>query len=152
MTANDIAKIAAHAPNSPFNIKKHEAVIQNVSWGFFEWGEADLIALTKAGYLIEGEIKVTKSDFLIDSKKKKWAGECGDLWKKDIKQFYYIVPVELVEFALQNTEHGVVSAEVTNKSSYKITVHRQGKFNRGRKLFLEERNKLLRLGCFRAWK
>ena len=90
--------------------------------------------------------------FLIDSKKKKWAGECGDLWKKDIKQFYYIVPVELVEFALQNTEHGVVSAEVTNKSSYKITVHRQGKFNRGRKLFLEERNKLLRLGCFRAWK
>ena len=50
-----------------FGIRKNLIVIPNVSYGFLLWGEADLIAVTKSGYAIEGEIKASLSDLKADA-------------------------------------------------------------------------------------
>ena len=42
--------------------KGHEIVVPNVSWSWLLW-EADLISITKAGYMNEYEIKISKQDF-----------------------------------------------------------------------------------------
>jgi hypothetical protein len=152
LSARQIAMAVAHSGHTPFLLRKNEAVVENVSWGLFSWGEADLIAMTKAGYLIEGEIKISKTDFLKDSSKKKFTENHIEKWKRDIKRFFYIVPDHLREFALANTEHGVISVSITEKAAYKVKIEREGKYNIGRKLFIEERMQLMRLGCFRAWR
>lgn len=153
LTAKQIARAVTSKTNSPFCLKKNDVVVENVSYGMFGWGEADLIALSRAGYLTEGEIKISRADFLNDKKKAKWKdNEAGKEWKKDIKQFYYIVPEELKDFALENTEHGIIGVSVTKTSDWSVLLHRPGCFNHSRKLFIEERMKLMRLGCFRAWR
>lgn len=50
--------------------KGHDVVIPNVSWSWLYW-EADLISVTKAGYMYEFEIKITRSDFEADFRKRK---------------------------------------------------------------------------------
>ena len=43
--------------------------VPNVSWGYFKSHEADLLRISKQGYLTEYEIKRSWSDFLADFKK-----------------------------------------------------------------------------------
>lgn len=135
---------------SPFNIRANCVVCTNVSWGMFGWGEADLIALTKSGYLIEGEVKLTKEDFLRDKHKKKF-NSLSDSWKKDIKKLYYIVPDYLLTFALENTIHSVISVD-TQCNGFRVKVENRGGCNISRKLFIEEKLKLARLASMRYWK
>ena len=47
-------------------VKQHHQMSPNVY--LFDW-EADLLSLTKAGYIHEYEIKISRSDFMADSKK-----------------------------------------------------------------------------------
>lgn len=149
LTAKQVAMAVVHS-RSIFNLRTNDCVVANVSWGLFSWGEADLIALTKSGYLIEGEIKLTKSDFLADKDKKKWKE--GSEWPKDIKRFFYIVPDYLADFALENTDHGVISVSISETGTYSSKVKRDSKYNKGRKFFIEEKMQLMRLGAMRAWK
>lgn len=151
LTAKRIAFIVTHT-NSPFSIKKNDAVIENVSWGMFEWGEADLLALTKSGYMIEGEIKISEGDILADLKKNKWMSDYQQKWLKDIKNFYYIVPENLVEFCINKTSRAVIAVSYSEKGTIKSRIARQTQHVGGRKLYLEEKVKLLRLGCFRVWR
>jgi hypothetical protein len=148
--SSSIANAVVKNKGNPFNLRINECVIQNVSWGLFSWGEADLIALTKSGYLIEGEIKISKQDFLKD--KDKWKWDINSSWSKDIKRFFYIVPIHLKDFAMENTDRGVISVSHTETGIYKIKIERDDKCNVGRKLFIEEKMQLLRLGSMRAWR
>ena len=50
------------------NRKGHQSIIPNIY--VYSW-ESDMISITKAGYLHEYEIKITKSDFKADMKKQK---------------------------------------------------------------------------------
>ena len=61
-------------------------VVPNVSWGFFSEHEADLVVVTKAGYLTEVEIKRSWTDFLADFKKRFYHAD------PRIAKFYYAVP------------------------------------------------------------
>ena len=45
-------------------------ILPNISWSYLRW-EADLISVTKSGFLHEYEIKISLSDFKNDFKKKK---------------------------------------------------------------------------------
>ena len=66
-------------------------VVPNVSWGFFSEHEADLVVVTKAGYLTEVEIKRSWTDFLADFKKRFYHAD------PRIAKFYYAVPECMLE-------------------------------------------------------
>jgi len=83
----------------------HQYILPNV---MMDWGEADLISVTKAGYLQEWEIKVSKSDFRADFKKGKHRSLCisqHDWLAQDVREpggrctpscFWYAIPDGLV--------------------------------------------------------
>ena len=150
MTAKQILFHLISRSSSPFFLRANACVVPNVSWGLFSWGEADLIALSKSGYLTEGEIKVSKADFLKDKDKKKFVDpKMFKAWQKDIKNFYYIVPEELVDFALANTGHGVISV---SKKGKVVRVRNSIPSKTAKKLPDAHSFNLLRLCCFRFWK
>ena len=66
-------------------------VVPNVSWGFFAEHEADLVVVTKAGYLVEVEIKRSWTDFVADFRKRYYHAD------PRIARFYYAVPENMLE-------------------------------------------------------
>ncbi len=72
MTAHDIQAAVARMffPCRDKSAYFNNLLIPNVSWAFFARREADLIVITKKGYLDEIEIKVHASDIKADHKKK----------------------------------------------------------------------------------
>ena len=76
--------------------------LTRVSHGFFRWGEADVISISKSGYITEYEIKMSIADLKKDREKEKWKNE--PLWwdknypgnfnsfLEKIKFYYVVVP------------------------------------------------------------
>lgn len=58
---------------------------------YFAGGEMDLLVVSKAGYLIEVEIKLSRSDWKADAAKSKWSMP----ERRFVSRFYYAVPPEL---------------------------------------------------------
>ena len=87
LTIEQIEAILVAYPHSPFYIRQHIG-IPNVSWGFLNH-EADLLVITKAGYLTEIEIKRTWEDFKADFRK----DHTHDAPK--LSHFYYAVPKKI---------------------------------------------------------
>lgn len=78
-------------------------MVPNVSWSWFHW-ETDLIAITKARYVHEYEIKVTHADFKSDFKKRKHYS-LKDAYLKQIHKnrlrhmpnyFWYVAPLKAI--------------------------------------------------------
>jgi len=73
--------------------KGHSYIIPNIYLGY---EESDLISVTKAGYINEYEIKLTRSDFRADFKKHK-----HNRLKNNLKQwrscFWFVAPVGLIK-------------------------------------------------------
>lgn len=137
-----------------FNIRTN-LVVPNVSWGFLNH-EADLLVMSKSGYLTEIEIKRSLSDLKADFKKK------HDHSDERIKTFYYCVPLSL----LQNTidlcvgHDRWVNGIITYTEDAKCKINRVDLHKLGvnyptskypRKLFLEEQFQIARLGSMRVW-
>jgi hypothetical protein len=140
-----------------FNIRSN-IVVPNISWGFLNH-EADMIVMSKSGYLTEIEIKRSLSDLKADFKKEH---DHSDI---RIKYFYYCVPESLLQNAIDLCmEHTrIVSGIITYSENSKITFHPIPYHNVGtgfsqrqmqphRALFLEEQLQIARLGCMRIWK
>lgn len=85
-------------PNASFGMVRW--LPGNTERGFDELHECDILKVTPAGYATEFEIKVSKSDFLADKKKK----HSHD--SNFIKELYYAVPYEMLEFAKENLPEG----------------------------------------------
>ncbi len=133
-------------------------IIPNVRHGFLKY-EADLIVMTKSGYLSEVEIKISKSDFDNDFKKKHSHGS------KKIKYFYYAFPKDLMEkynLIEEVPNHaGVISVDRRRLRTLKINpfhknhsgceIEKKPKLLYNYKLSLEEQYKLARLGAIRVW-
>lgn len=139
--------------------------IPNVSWGFFNTHEADLIQVTKSGYMTEYEIKRSYSDFLADFKKH------TNHFENKVLRLYYVVPESIgdkcLEF-LKNHEWvspygniigkvpcGLITYNESGFMNYRLYATDLNKFT-GRnmneyKIFLEEKFKLASLGCMRFW-
>lgn len=153
MRAKDIQWHLATRKSSPFYLRTHLCVVPNVSWGLIDH-EADLLAMSKTGYLTEVEIKVSFADWKADLAKRKWksAKWSGKYQSGMIKRFYYAAPAAL---AVRHAEleipdfAGVVSVSDLGiatiiKPAKNITGHR--------KLSLLETHKLLRLAAIKAWR
>ena len=89
LTLEQIEYLLVGFADSPFYIRKN-IVVPNCNWGFLNH-EADLLVLSKAGYLTEVEIKRTWSDFKADFDKK------HDHYDKKLSHFYYAVPLSIGE-------------------------------------------------------
>ena len=134
---------------------RQNIVVPNVSFGivryfeengqrkFDELHECDIIKVTLSGYATEYEIKVSKSDFRADLKKKHKHDS------KFIKQLYYVVPEELLEFAKQYIPEYAGLAYVTDGTViyYKQAPIRKDCF----KWTEKELFKLTRLGSMRIF-
>jgi len=89
MTIEQIESLLVAYPDSPFYCRQH-LVIPNVDWGFLNH-EADLLIVSKAGYLTEVEIKRTWADFKADFKKK------HTHYDSKLSHFYYAVPEKIAQ-------------------------------------------------------
>jgi len=58
---------------------------------YFAGGEMDLLVVTRSGYLVEVEIKLSRADWKADLAKEKWTMPERRL----VSRFYYAVPPEL---------------------------------------------------------
>lgn len=85
--------------------------------------ESDIISVTKTGYLVEYEVKISRADFLADRRKSKWQTYLYQ-YDKAPKHFYYLMPQgtalidELPSFAglIEFTEeNGVYNFETVHK-------------------------------------
>lgn len=74
MKTNEIARRVRRLFN-------HEYQLENI---FMYFWESDYFGLTKAGYAVEVEIKVSRSDFLADARNKKKKFKTIDLGHKDL--------------------------------------------------------------------
>lgn len=73
-----------------FGIREN-IIVPNVSWGFFKTHEADMIVISKSGYMTEVEIKRSYADFLADFKK------TTNHFEGKVDKLYYCVPASIYE-------------------------------------------------------
>lgn len=90
MTEHRIQKIIANFAIA----KSHTGIVPNC--GVFGW-EADLISINANGYACEYEIKISRSDFLSDAKKRKhrWIVKSREQYPGP-SYFYYVIIAGLV--------------------------------------------------------
>lgn len=89
------------------------------------WWECDVFSVTKAGYWVEYEIKVSRADFLADARKSKWGPWVGqkdqrqNVGKHDLlaqgsatgpSRFFFVFPAGLIPVADVPTWAGIVEA------------------------------------------
>ncbi len=136
-----------------FDIRKN-IIVPNVSWGLLNH-EADLLILSKSGYLTEVEIKRSWTDFLADFKK-------GHGHKdKKIMYRYYAVPKSIHQKCADKLREadpyrswGLITYDDTYGDCYvniEYVPSNHGYHSADKKLYLEEQLQLARLGALRIW-
>lgn len=75
---------------------RQNIIVPNVSWGIAGLHECDILSLSPSGYATEIEIKVSKSDLLMD--RHKMHGHIHN----HIKYLFFAVPLHLQAVALEN--------------------------------------------------
>lgn len=140
--------------------------IPNLSWGYFKSHEADLIKITKDGYMTEYEIKRSWEDFLADFKK------TGTHFEGKVSRLYYVVPESIhekcwnfiINHEFPTPYNGKYSKEYPVGlmyysepgyiRTYKSAPH-LARFTNSNdcdyKLYLEEQIAIMRLGLLRLW-
>lgn len=135
-----------------FNIRQN-TIVPNVHWGLESMHECDIMVVTPAGYCTEIEIKVSKKDIIAENKKKH---HHIDRLNR-VKNFYFAVPKELAEFALERipSHAGLL---VATKGNIAGTIRARLMCKRpcvadsnARKLTKEEHAQVVRLGAMRIW-
>lgn len=126
--------------------KGAEAVISKTNFLRYE---ADILSVTKSHYLTEVELKVSKSDFMADFKKRH--GHSSKL----TKYLYYSVTTDLVELAKEKLKPSVGIIEVYRDPRYhtiiRCKVIREPEIRSNKPLTDKQIIDLYRLGCYKEW-
>ena len=133
--------------NSGFFNKRQNIFVPNVSWGLLNH-EADLVIMTKSGYLTEIEIKRSWEDFKADFKKD------HEHYDERVYNFYYCVPESILGKVLEFLKErfgDALPAVIAYNDKGNITYNKGYAGMGGRKLFIEEQLTIARLGCMRIW-
>lgn len=150
---------------------RQDIVVPNLSWSLLDY-ESDLVIVNKTGYMTEIEIKRSYTDFVADFKKRHHHDS------ELVCSFYYCVPKSIEEKVkaflinykaehddfdlpaiLTYEEDGTIERTIDKNKPYKVgnatyyhyfgqTYNKYGK----RKLFLEEKLIVARMGQLRYWK
>lgn len=142
-------KVAEAVVCGIFPIPRHICVA-NVSWSLLPY-EADLLALTASGYMVEVEVKVSLSDLKRDAAKRKWESRA---FRELVSRFYYAMPAALwAKPAAQEAVRPGAGAIVVEHTQHGIRarVVREADRTGARALNERERFALARVGTFRAW-
>jgi len=129
-------------------------------------GIADLVVITKAGYLTEIEIKISASDWRADLAKDKWRARghyvngvytpagSGEIVRPTVSRFFYAVPADLVARAPENLPagSGILAVHQRNRSWGYVEVVRPAVRTKARKLAQNEVNELLSCFYLRWWR
>lgn len=137
-----------------FNFRQN-LIVPNVSWGLYinrtVLHECDLLILTKSNYLWEVEIKVSKSDLIVDKKKIHGHRNCN------IKRFYFAIPEYLgncIEHIPERAGIIIVREDVRLVQGMTVNACRQirdPKIEKGYRLTGQEKLKVAMLGAMRIW-
>ncbi len=141
--------------------------VPNVSWGYFKSHEADLVKISKQGYMTEYEIKRSYSDFLADFKKD------GTHFEGKVAHLYYVVPESIKdkcwEFLMQHQFSepylrgrynllppvGLMFYSENGRMSRPFIAPHLARFTNSNdcdyRLYLEEQIAIMRLGLLRLW-
>lgn len=125
-------------------------IVPNVSYGWGLAHEADLIVVTPSNKVTEVEIKISRSDLLIDLKKPKHKKT-----SKVIGRLVYAIPTELKDVFIENfpKEYGLITVEWNSK--YGVHEAKWDRMVRYNKEVLpitdKKKMELQRLGCMRVW-
>lgn len=76
-------------------LKNHTPVMANVST-IFNW-ECDVFSVNRGGYTYEFEVKISRSDFLRDKKKKKWTCAYSIMEENTPNYMSYVCPEGLIK-------------------------------------------------------
>lgn len=137
-----------------FGIRTH-IIVPNISWGLPGMHEVDLFIIKPSKFVVEVEIKRSKSDFLADFKK----GHNHVDKQKRISEFYYAFPIDIYEKCkdLVPENAGIIVCErfinYRNVEIVNARIKRKAKWIKdSRKLTEEEQLKVARLGTMRIWR
>ena len=142
-----IDEIELAVVNSGIFNKQTDIFVPNLSWGLLNH-EADLVVMSKSGYLTEIEIKRSWEDFKADFKKDH---EHND---DRISNFYYCVPESILGKVLEFFKERfgeALPAIIAYNDKGDIIFNKGYSWRGGRKLFIEEQLTIARLGCMRVW-
>lgn len=74
--------------------KRQNKIFPNI---FIDRWECDLLEITKSGYVYEYEVKISRSDFKADARKRTYKQSKADAIKAGrTNYFYYVVPTDLI--------------------------------------------------------
>ena len=131
---------------------RQNLIVPNVYWGISGLHECDLLVVSKAGYLTEIEIKVTRADLRAD--KKKWHGHES----RRIKRLFFALP-DYLEHCIDMvperagiilvTPNGVDVDPVWTPRCREIRSAQRNKA--AGKITDTDRYKIARLGALRIW-
>lgn len=91
LTAQDIQKQICRMEVLRFNLP-----CENVKNLFSDW-EMDVLTINKNNYLTEYEVKISRSDFKADKKKRKWQWYESRIESMISNYFYYVCPADLIK-------------------------------------------------------
>lgn len=129
--------------------------VPNVSYGFCDGHEADLLVVRPSGYLLEIEVKISLADLRNDYKKTKhrnWERESNN-----ISELYYAMPLELWEKVSMSPpipEYAgviVIDPKLLRRNRCHVVVRKAQRHKFARKLTELEVTKLSRLVHLRYW-
>ena len=132
--------------------KGHELIIPNIYLSGGAWSEADLISVTKAGYISEYEIKISRADFRADFKKRKHhLFEKGQFCFQ--RYFWFATPSGLVKTDEIPKYAGHIEVVKTNRLNpeFKCIEKKKPKRLDGKKINTHQKEKICRGYMFRFW-
>lgn len=129
-------------------------IVPNVYWGFgYDMHECDLLIVSKAGYVTEVEIKISRADLKADAKKSHGHEN------QRIKYLYFAVPTALEEAALEFAPEraGIIVVRNDFPGADRVgprcrRVREPSAIKHVSKMTDRERYKVARLGALRIWK
>jgi len=116
---------------------------------WIDGGQADLVFVSRAGYVTEIEIKVSFSDWNSDCEKDKWKRE-----RPHVARFYYAVPETLSERvpAWLPDGAGILSVSLGRHGRPTITPIREARRMKAAKITPEEIRHMHQRCYFRYWR
>lgn len=129
--------------------KRRRLIVPNVSWGFGFSYEADLVAVSRDGYLEEIEIKISAADLAADRKKNKWTKGLD----RRVKRIWFALPEDIaIKHAdLVPSIAGIFHCVRNRVGEVVAKIQRRAEILYPRKLTPEEMLKLAHLGAMRIW-
>jgi len=130
--------------------KGHEFIIPNIYLSGGAWSEADLISVTKAGYISEYEIKVSRADFKADFNKLK-----HHFFKKDQRcfqrYFWFATPSGLIKTSEVPEYAGHMEIFKKRNGIFKCLEKKRPPRLNGKKINKHQKEKMYRGYMFRFW-